>query len=182
MRRQIFHRLTAAIRSLLRRISPRLRSRHEAWQELPFERRAGELVFAEKTFSITHPIHLVARIDRAYDDGGALTLVELKTRRAKQSFASDIIELSAQRLVVQTATGRRVHDDGYLVLSQPLSRRRRVKKVALLPEPEIIEIAHRRQSLLSRALVPATPNSFAICSQCEYRVECRSTFLTQKIT
>lgn len=182
MRRNILQRLAAAIRSLLRRISNRSGSWHDAWQSLPFERCAGELVFAEKTFSITRPIHLVARVDRAYDDGAALTLVELKTRHRKQLFASDIIELSAQRLVVHHATGRRVHDLGYVVLSQPHSRRRNVHKAALLTELDMIELANRRQLLLNQALAPAPPNSFAICRQCEYREECRSTFGTRSVT
>lgn len=133
---------------------------------------AGKLVFAEKTFSVTHPIRLVARIDRAYDLGGTLTLLELKTRMNNQVYESDIIELSAQRLAVESATSRPVQDQAYVEIHNPTSRRRAIHRVPLHSQDKIAEIAYRRRLLLAGAIPPRGPANIALCNQCEYRDEC----------
>lgn len=132
----------------------------------------GKLVFAEKTFSVTHPIHLVARIDRAYDVDGTLTLLELKTRTSNQVNESDIIELSAQRVAVQFATGRPVQDQAYVEIHNMTSRRRAIHRVTLHPQDKIAEIAFRRRLLLAGAIPPRGPANNALCNQCEYHNEC----------
>ncbi|WP_395401092.1 hypothetical protein ACHMW6_25715 [Pseudoduganella sp. UC29_106] len=114
-----------AFRSFLRRIYNWCRKPH--W--LLFEMADSRLIFAEKTFSIRHPIDLVARIDRAYGDGNALALVELKTRRVNQIFESDVIELSAQRVAIQFGTQFRVRQQGYILLQNLVTRRTIAHKV-----------------------------------------------------
>ena len=61
---------------------------------LPREIADGELAFAEKRFE-SKRLGLVARLDRAYRQGGELHLVELKTRGYFAAHASDAIELGA---------------------------------------------------------------------------------------
>jgi hypothetical protein len=70
----------------------------ESW--LPREIAGGQLAFAEKRFE-SRRHGLVARLDRAYRAGGELHLVELKTRAYFAAHASDAIELSVQRLVLE---------------------------------------------------------------------------------
>jgi hypothetical protein len=50
--------------------------------------------------------------------GGELHLVELKTRGYFAAHASDAIELSVQRLVLQEATGERVSSVAYVAVKQ----------------------------------------------------------------
>lgn len=134
----------------------------------------GRLVFAEKTFSINQPINLTARLDQAYHDGIAMTLVEFKTRYTEQIYTSDIIELSAQRLAVHYSTGERVYDFGYIVLQHPMTRRRTTFKVFLLSQEDVIGIAERQRLLIGRALVPRHASDPGCCRRCEYKSECRT--------
>lgn len=142
-------------------------------RHVPPELAGSKIVYAEKSFSITRPIHLVARIDRVYNDGHAFALLELKTRQNNRVYESDIIELSAQRLAVQYGTGLRIHDQGYVELLNPESRRRTIHKVALHPEHRITEIAHRRRLLLAGDIAPRGPATIGCCGHCEFQVECR---------
>ncbi|MDR1425236.1 MAG: hypothetical protein LBI92_11640 [Azoarcus sp.] len=70
------------------------------WGWIPRELRDAELAYAEKLFKAFGPVVLTAKVDRAYRKrDGAIVLVELKTRRRLRSYPSDVIELSAQRVI-----------------------------------------------------------------------------------
>lgn len=144
---------------------------------LPLDVVGSRLVFAEKSFSIRHPINLVARVDRAYLNGSDLVLLELKTRSVNRIFESDIIELSAQRLAVQLGSRYRVHDYGFVVLLNPETHAKAAHKVALHPEEEVIAIASRRRSILGGGVEPRGPAKAACCGRCEYRAECNASML-----
>ena len=92
--------------------------------ELPAaELRAAELMYIEKRFRIRRPIHLVAQLDRAYRaPDGALVLVELKTRWGGPQL-SDIIQMSAQRMVVEGETGQPVAKHGIVMIERPDAQR-----------------------------------------------------------
>jgi len=130
------------------------------------------LVFVEKEFSILHPLSLRVRVDRVYDTGHGLVLLELKTRSRRRVYQDDIIELSAQRLAVGLSTGRDVYRHGYVLLSHPLLRSRSLHRVDLLEDTRVVALAHRRNLLLTAQAEPGKPRSTALCSKCEYRVEC----------
>lgn len=144
--------------------------------KLPVKPSSSRLIFAEKSLSITHPIHLVARIDRAYRDGEALALLELKFRRSNHVYESDIIELSAQRVALIHGIRQRVHDYGYVEIFNTKSGRRTVQKVRLHPEHRVNDIAHRRRLLLAGAIAPRGCVNKACCRHCEYRAECGAFF------
>src|SRR6266705_3820012 len=113
----------------------RARASERHW--LPRELQHAQLAFAEKTFRTWRPIRLIARADRGYRLNGELHLAEFKTRTRAVAYPSDMIELSAQRLVIEESTGERVSEIGY-VLAQDLSAKRRsVHKVRLLPGAEV---------------------------------------------
>lgn len=141
---------------------------------LPVDLTGHRLMFAEKTFSINLPTRLTARVDRAYHDGIAIILVELKTRYTERINTSDIIELSAQRLAVQNSTGEQVYDFGYVVLQHPITRRRTTRKVSLLSLEDVVGIAERRRLLTDGALVPRQATDPGCCRRCEYQSECRT--------
>jgi hypothetical protein len=56
---------------------------------------------------VWQPIGLIARVDRGYRLKGELHLAEFKTRTHAVVYSSDVIELSAQRLVIEKSTGER---------------------------------------------------------------------------
>ena len=100
----------------------RARASERHW--LPKELQHAQLALAEKTFRTWQPIGLIARADRGYRLNGELHLAEFKTRTHAVAYSSDVIELSAQRLVIEKSTGERVSEIGY-VLAQDLSGKRR---------------------------------------------------------
>jgi len=132
------------------------------------------LLFAERSFSINAPINLTVRVDRAYHDGIAMILMELKTRVEERIYASDVIELSAQRLAVEYSTGERMHDFGYIVLQHPMTHRRTIHTVSLLSQTEVIGIANRQRLLVGGALPPRHAGNPECCRRCEYQPECRT--------
>ena len=139
----------------------------------PRELRHAQLAFAEKTFLTWQPIRLIARADRGYRLKGELILAEFKTRTRAVAYASDVIELSAQRMVIEKSTGERVSEIGY-VLAQDLSgKRRSVHKVRLLPRADVIAVARRREAILKGRVVPRYTSSQGLCSHCAYRAECK---------
>jgi CRISPR-associated exonuclease Cas4 len=135
--------------------SRRARASERHW--LPRELQHAQLAFAEKTFRTWRPIRLIARADRGYRLNGELHLAEFKTRTRAVAYPSDMIELSAQRLVIEKSTGER----------------RSVHKVRLLPRADVIALARRRESILKGRIVPRYTGSQGLCSHCAYRAECK---------
>lgn len=138
------------------------------------ELATSHLVFAEKTFSIRSPLTLRVRVDRVYDSGPGLILLELKTRSSRKIYPEDIIELSVQRLTVRHSTGRDVCCHGYVLLIHPLRGTQLLHRVQLIAETEVIALVHRRARLLAGQVAPRNPPCKTRCSRCEYRRECHA--------
>ena len=132
------------------------------------------LAFAEKKFTISRPVRLTVRVDRAYDNGNSLVLLELKTRTNHKIYPADIIELSAQRLAVRYSVQREVADYGYVMLVHPFLRKQSLHRVGLAPERTIVALARRWQQLLAGLVEPFWPQDPAKCKRCEYRAECEA--------
>jgi hypothetical protein len=133
----------------------------------------SQLVFAERSFAIHRPLKLAVRIDRVYDNGRCLILVELKTRLAPQIYQADIIELSAQRVAMHHCTKRDVSSHGYVLLVHPFLRKASLHRVELLPENAVVAFARTREHLLTGHMTPARTTDLARCARCEYRRECK---------
>ena len=154
-----------ALRAARRR---RLLMRERRW--LPVEVSRARLVFAERLFVARNPA-LVARVDRAYEVDGEMRLVELKTRSRHRVYASDVIELSAQRTALEAATRRRVSRVGYVLTQTPFGERL-VHRVILLSSATVTQLIARRAQLLDGIVKPrCTPNA-RLCASCPYRTEC----------
>jgi CRISPR/Cas system-associated exonuclease Cas4 (RecB family) len=151
--------------------SSRARAAERRW--LPRELRHAQLAFAEKTFRTWQPIRLIARADRGYRLKGELYLAEFKTRTRVVAYASDVIELSAQRMVIETSTGERVSEIGYVLAQDQFRKRRSVHKVRLLPRADVIAVARRREAILKSRVVPRYTSSQGLCRHCAYRAECK---------
>lgn len=140
---------------------------------LPRELQDAQLAFAERTFRMWWTVALVARVDRVYRLNGLLHLAEFKTRKRPVAYSSDVIELSAQRLVVEKSTGDRVSDIAYVLAQGPLGKRRSVHKVRLLPMAHVIAVARRREAILEGRVAPRYTRSRGLCIHCAYRQECK---------
>jgi len=114
------------------KIARKLRARASERLWLPRELQHAQLAFAEKSFRMWQPIRLIARADRGYRLKGELHLTEFKTRAHAVPYSSDVIELSAQRLVIEKATGEWVSEIGYVLAQELSGKHRPVHKVRLL--------------------------------------------------
>lgn len=155
-----------------------LRSRPERPDEgwLPREIADGELAFAEKRFE-SKRLGLVARLDRAYRRGGELHLVELKTRGYFAAHASDAIELSVQRLVLQEQTGERVASVAYVAVQLNGQGQPRAIRVNLFNEDEVLAMRRRLLELRrGQGQAPSPASRRKACERCGHRAVCQGTF------
>lgn len=141
-----------------------------AW--LPEQLRGAALAYVERSFRTVESPFLVARVDRAYrGKNGLITLVELKTRDEVRVHASDIIELSAQRLALSSETGVRVSTIAFVVVES--DGRREALPVRLLATGEVQALAQRREDLASGRILPRPPSNSGLCAGCRWRARCR---------
>lgn len=140
----------------------------------PDELAGAELLYMEKQFRIRKPIALVARIDRAYRAADcAIVLVELKTRWKNRAYATDVIQLSAQRMAVEGETGLRVAEHAFVTVQQPTnSRSYRSHKVQLMTPSEIVALYQRREGIIAGRISPRYAHSTRACRGCAFRSRC----------
>lgn len=149
----------------------RYRVRENAWR--PSALKNAKLIYAEKVFSTWTPFPLVAKVDRGYLVGNMIVLAELKTRRIATVYQSDIIELSAQRVAIEAATGRCVAKTAYVVIQYAGRRDRMVLEVPLLSVVQVISLARRLEDLRARRASPTKTDHKRLCAQCAFVRECR---------
>jgi len=141
----------------------------ERWR--PQALRNARLVHSERTFRSTK-LRIVARLDRAYQDRGVITLVEFKTRAIARVYHSDVIELSAQRIALADETGQLVADIAYVVTQDIATRRRVPHSVRLLPREEVAALVKRREDLIAGKDVPMPARSTRMCEKCAHLASC----------
>lgn len=141
---------------------------------LPRELKNAELVYIERLFKARSPIGLTARVDRGYrQPSGAITLVELKTRKVARPYLSDVIELSAQRVAVEAQTGERVEDCGYVLIQLSGRRGKTAHRVKLLSSADVIALAKRREAILAGKAMPQRTRFERLCERCAFKQVCR---------
>jgi CRISPR-associated exonuclease Cas4 len=136
--------------------------------------RTATLAYMEAQFRIRAPIPLVARVDRAYrGEDGELVLVELKTRRSDRVYATDVIQLSAQRLALEGQTRQRVAATGFVTVQLPEgSGAARSHRVELLDATEVVALHRRREDIISGRIAPRYADSRSACEGCAFRARC----------
>jgi CRISPR-associated exonuclease Cas4 len=141
----------------------------------PAELRDATLVYMEHAFRTDRPFRLIARLDRAYRiANGDLVLVELKTRWHAQPRATDIIQLSAQRLAIEMATGQRVAPYAFVTVENPDRPTLRLHlRVQLLDRVDIEALAHRRHAILAGQVSADFASSLQGCARCAFRSVCQ---------
>jgi CRISPR-associated exonuclease Cas4 len=156
--------LSIAVRSAWRRA-------HLADRWMPEGLGEASLAYVERTFRSEGPRPVVARVDRAYrSPRGLITLVELKTRAEDRVYASDVIEISAQRLALSSETGEVVVPFGFVVVESNSGRTS--KQVKLMSTDQVRKLVDRRHDLLEGRLVPRTPVHARLCGKCTHRDSC----------
>jgi hypothetical protein len=136
---------------------------------VPPQLRSAELAYAERLFRSDQPA-LVARVDRAYRRNGRLILLELKTRPRHRTYASDVIELSAQRVAVEAQTKHAVDPTGYVLTVRPEEADMSVHRVALMSRAQVERPIDRRRKIIDGVVVPRYARDRKLCEHC---TECR---------
>lgn len=141
----------------------------------PDELAGAALQYMEKQFRIRKPIALVARIDRAYRAAadGTIVLVELKTRWKNRAYATDVIQLSAQKMAVEGQTGLRVAEHAFVTVQRPTKgATHRSHKVQLMSPSEIVALYRRREDIIAGRISPRYARSARACKGCAFRSRC----------
>lgn len=153
----------------------RLRSAVKERASRPGDLAHARLEYVEKLFKTRRPFLLTARVDRGYRvDDGSVVLVELKTRRQDRVYASDLIQLSAQKLAVEQQTGQRVASYAFVTVErvdQP-GGRRRSHRVTLLSKGDMVALQGRRNDVLVGRVAPTYAASLQACNVCAFRSRC----------
>lgn len=142
---------------------------------LPASLRGARLVHAEKTFRSTGK-RLVARLDRAYELGGELVLVEFKTRRRDVVYMADVIELSVQRVALQDESMAPVSKTAWVVVQDAATGQRASHRVSLLSTQQVLELRDRYLDVNAGKGAPAlAARSEKQCASCGHRSVCAQT-------
>lgn len=143
----------------------------QAWQ--PREVARSRLVYRERQFSISTPLKLVARVDRVYRlPNGRLVLMELKTRSSLRAYPSDVVQLSAQKVALEGATGEAVEPYAFVRVVSPSRSDAPPQRVALLDASQVAALQRRREAILAGRLAPGYAPSARACRDCAFRSRC----------
>jgi CRISPR-associated exonuclease Cas4 len=143
---------------------------------LPNELAGAELVYAEQTFRSTEH-GLVAKLDRAYRINGEIKLVELKTRGSDQTFRTDLIELSVQRLALQEEAREVVSQTAWVIVQNNVTGVRRPHLVRLMSTEEVADLKSRYVAIVEGTLLKPEPaGKIKQCKACGHRDRCAAQF------
>ena len=132
----------------------------------------AELIYMEKRFDVTEPVRLSARLDQAYRKrSGLVVLVELKTRAVSRAFASDEIQLSAQKLALERTTRQVVANHGYVIVQTP-DGVREAHRVQLISDEAVVALVRRRAAIVAGLISPRPAVSAKVCGTCAYQTIC----------
>ena len=115
---------------------------------------------------------IAVRIDRAYrSPREGLVLIEFKHREKRRAYLADVVELSAQRYVLQLA-GHVVSRRGFVVVILPDGTRTQALAVDLEDERQVLQRVSRLIELVERRASPHAASQFALCESCGHRGVC----------
>jgi hypothetical protein len=140
---------------------------------VPRELRGARLLYAERLFRSTGRTPITARVDRAYQvPSGEIVLIELKTRDRNRVYPSDIVELSAQRAVVELQTGEMVAHHAYVAVQRTGKVMHVVHRVQLMAISDVNELAARREAIVTGRIAPRYADSVQVCQRCAFADDC----------
>lgn len=135
--------------------------------------RNAELIYVERLFRVSVPVSLVSRIDRAYRlPSGVIVLVEFKTRWINRPFRSDVVQLSAQRLVME-GQAQAVAPYGYVVVKRPIrAAPYTAHRVELMSGADVVALVRHREDILAGRARPRHAGHPDTCRTCAFRSKC----------
>jgi hypothetical protein len=152
----------------------RRRARIAEWRNRPESLRDADLICVESQFRSKSRWPIVARVDRAYRlPSGLVVLVELKTRSPAAVRASDVIQLSAQRVAMEDELRVQVSDEAFVIFPGRHSAQPPARAVRLMSREEVEAMAARRRRLIDGLDRPRWPDSEHACQGCGQRSACR---------
>jgi CRISPR/Cas system-associated exonuclease Cas4 (RecB family) len=152
----------------------RHRARVAERRDRPAGLRDAELICVEAQFRSKSRWPIVARVDRAYRlPSGLVVLVELKTRSPAAVRASDVIQLSAQRVAMEDELRVQVSDEAFVIFPGRHSAQPPARAVRLMSREEVEAMAARRRRLIDGLDRPRWPDSEHACQGCGQRSACR---------
>lgn len=155
------------------RLLQRQHARVSEWRDRPAELRDADLICVESQFRSRSRWPIVARVDRAYRlPNGLVVLVELKTRSTAAVRASDVIQLSAQRVAFEDEMRVQVSDQAFVVFAGRHSAPPTARAVRLMSREQVEAIAARRRRLIDGLDHPRWPASERVCNGCGQRATC----------
>jgi len=154
---------------LLRRHRARVAERRDR----PADLRDADLICVESQFRSKSRRPIVARVDRAYRlPSGLVVLVELKTRSTAAVRASDVIQLSAQRVAVEDELHVQVSDEAFVVFPGRHSAPPTARAVRLMSREQVEAIGARHRRLIDGLDRSRWPDSEHVCQGCGQRAAC----------
>jgi hypothetical protein len=139
---------------------------------LPDVLRGARVVHAEQTFR-SSARGLVARLDRAYEVGRELVLVEFKTRRTDAAYMADILELSVQRVALQDERQAPVSRTAWVVTQNSVTGKRVSHRVTLLGTQEVLALRDRYLEIeAGDGPRPRLARSLQQCVNCGHKAVC----------
>lgn len=127
----------------------------------------------EKLYNISFPFPLTGAPDLVrQEDGGLLTIHDLKNRAKAVWFESDRIQLSLYKLLIERATGRKVSEKGYIRV-RTNGKADQLLSVPLYTEKQMIALYDRYMSFQAGQEQPRFCKSMALCKLCGfYKSKC----------
>lgn len=142
-------------------------------RDRPADLRDADLICVESQFRSKSRWPIVARVDRAYRlPSGLVVLVELKTRSTATVRASDVIQLSAQRVAVEDELRVQVSEEAFVVFPGRHSAPPTARAVRLMSREQVEAIGARRRRLIDGLDRPRWPDSEHVCHGCGQRAAC----------
>lgn len=135
------------------------------------ELQGARVFFRGGDLRISSPIPLAGQVESAFLIQGYAVVMRTKVRAQRTVSKSDVIELSAQAMVPQAATGQPTADYGILRF-QMENGRDVYCRVFLMSHDEIVALHRRRIELRSGRLSASGPHSLSRCHHCARRMSC----------
>ena len=155
------------------RLLQRQHARVAEWRDRPAALWDADLICVESQFRSKSRWPIVARVDRAYRlPSGLVVLVELKTRSTAAVRASDVIQLSAQRVAVEDELRVQVSDEAFVIFPGRHSAPPTSRAVRLMSREQIEAVAARHRRLIDGLDRPQWPDSEHVCHGCGHRAAC----------